>query len=78
MVEVRWRDATAYNGWMTGGEARRAGAAQCLSIGYLVRRSKRRLTLVQTQSVGSMTFEDRINGLFVIPRAWVSRVRRLR
>lgn len=75
IVEVEWVDSSSLHGWHSAADAA-AGtgnrALPCRSVGYLWKRNKHRLLLVQSQSGSGMLDEA-----FAIPARAITRVRTL-
>lgn len=78
LVLVRWLDAHTVGGWMKSDEyrrlARKASDLETTSVGYLLERTRRALTLVQSISPNNDTMADSIT----IPIGCVLSVKRMR
>lgn len=72
-VEVTWIDSSSSHGWDTLAGLRQERLVECRTVGYLVRNSRDRLNVVQSFSEWGKGSET-----WVIPRANIRRVRRLR
>jgi hypothetical protein len=74
-VEVEFDDACSSGQWRTMADHRRDdGPSRCRSIGYLLERSSRCITLAQSQSRDTQNVADTMS----IPRKAVIAIRRLR
>lgn len=73
VVEVVWRDACLWTGKRKPGRARRMKLAGRRTVGYLVRRTTRKIILAVTRDADG-TLDD----VYVIPFAWTTKVRYLR
>ena len=72
-VEVHWVDACSNSGWQGVNEPDDDEAIPCLSTGYLLRRSKREITLATNLNRLGHTGD-----WMTIPTSCVTKVRRLR
>lgn len=73
LVEVEWRDACTFHPWQSLSDARKDMTLRCWTVGYLVRNSRDRVSLVQSRGEHDKVAED-----WTIPRACIVRIRRLR
>jgi hypothetical protein len=73
MVEVTWHDASSTGSWRDVAVAAEAKTLEVRTIGYLLHRDARRLTLVQ-----SLAENEDVTGTMTIPAPWITRVRPLR
>ena len=71
-VEVTWTDATIFDGWRRADDIDRAGI-DVITLGWFLPPTKTEIKLGY-----SVTDDGKINELFIIPRAWVKKVRVLR
>ena len=74
IVEVEWWDARSFGGWSSPAEYAKKGIALCRTVGYLLRRNKREIVVVQ--NVGDTT--GNVSDATAIPTCCVKRVRRLK
>lgn len=74
VLEVTWFDANAKSGWGSREEYNQHDIAPVVSIGYLLRESKRSITLVSSQGVDW----DDVNGAIAIPKSWIAKQKILR
>ena len=75
IVEVEWEDSSSVHGWhelADAAEATGKRALSCKSVGYLWKRNRHRLLLVQSQAASEMVDE-----VFSIPSGAVQVVRTL-
>lgn len=72
LVEVEWRDAAGHLSWFEEGKS--GELAACVSVGYIIERTKRKIVLAQT--VGSSFGRVMTTGHQAIPAGCVVRVRR--
>ena len=73
VVEVEWWDSAAVHGWQAKADALASAgkkALPCKSVGYLWKRNKHRLLLVQSQSASGQAA-----GTFSIPMTAVAHLR---
>lgn len=73
LYRVEWADAVSVSGWFDPGEQSGDEAVLSISVGYLVRRNSREITLAQSINVLGH-FGDRIT----IPAGMIKSVRRIR
>lgn len=73
-VEVLWNDASTKGGWDTVSEYARHSPAQCSSMGYILKRTKKELILVMTKTLDN---KDCMQGI-AIPAKWIRKVRTLK
>lgn len=75
IVEVEWEDSSGYEGWHSKAEHIAAGVGVCRSTGYLLKSSRKAITLVQSLDDRGKHFKvaDSIN----IPRGAVKAMRKL-
>lgn len=74
MTEVEWDDANSNARWQDLGEMKNNHhVALCKSVGYLLKRDKKEILLVQTQAP-----EGDGAGVISIPIGFVRRVRRIK
>lgn len=76
-VEVTWRDShtTATTAWrdMEQAEEYHGEPCECSTVGYLIKRDRRGITLAMSVTQGGL-----LGALWHVPRGLVRRVRRLR
>lgn len=74
VVEVYWQDATSVSEWMTPEQALQETPVDCHTVGYLLYKSKSLLRVVRT------VYNDcsRVGDVFLIPTAWITRIRYLK
>lgn len=72
-VEVEWMDATAFIGWRTWDDAQGCGLSTIKTVGYLAPPTKTTLRVVPT-----LAANGDIGDVWLIPLAWVQKVRRLK
>jgi hypothetical protein len=73
VVEVEWRDAHSDGGWASRDEYEACTASVVRSVGYVLKRGREALTLVQSQDQSGEVCDS-----ITIPLGCVRRVRRLR
>ena len=74
VVKVTWTDAMAINEWKTTAELERekaADSAPCVSIGFLIKKTRQFFYVANTVSSGESEEEIVSNGIMMIPRKWV-------
>lgn len=71
IVLITWRDATALQDgyWEAFKTAKRHTAAKAHTVGFLVRRTKRQITVMQS------FHKQGAGGVFTIPTDWVTRIK---
>lgn len=69
LVTVRWEDCQSHNGWSSLDDACKAEPAEVVSVGWLIRKDKKVLTVAHGRSV------DEVLGYTVIPMSWVNDIR---
>ena len=77
-VEVEWDDARVKGGWRGLKEYRSYGLVRCRAIGYVIRRDRKVLTLVQ--QIGLKREDDGeqdVSDGIIIPASCVKRIHRL-
>ena len=73
-VEVIWEDSSFTQfGWTTPKESRRSKIMICRTIGYLTRKSKKKLVVVNSICTNGMVSDST-----VIPRACVKKIKRMK
>mgnify|MGYP001609693843 FL=1 len=72
LVEVTWHDAARYPTWTE--KIEEVSPATCVTVGYLVRKGRKNIVTAQSWSDEAECW----GGIWVIPRGWVTRVRRLK
>ena len=73
IVEVSWYDANGRGGWADRQDYESHGPAKIISVGYLLKRTKKFITLVGSQGEG-----DDVNQAMSIPMPWCSKIRIIR
>ena len=73
VVEVHWNDACSMSGWRDISQYRTHKPSSVVSVGYLLKKTKKVVTLVMTQGE-----EDDCNGAMAIPVPWITKYRVLR
>lgn len=73
MVEVEWHDACGSAGWKDIAEYNNLVPMKCRTVGYLLKQSKKEITIALTQAVN-----HDLNQSICIPAAWVTKIRKLR
>lgn len=79
-VEVTWEDAAGHNQWEMTRDAQTdfaQGAYEVQSVGYIVARTPRSLTLAQSRTLPGCYHGDQVNHMLRIPLGMVRKVRRL-
>lgn len=71
IVQVDWKDAASVSGWRKNDTE--PGLANCTSIGFLLNREPRHITLA-----GSLSNDDHHGDAISIPRAWIQRIKVIR
>ena len=72
-VEVEWDDSCSNNGWQCADTAKSHSTAQCRTVSYLVKSSKKSITLVQ-----SLSNTGNISELMAIPRGCIKSIKVLK
>lgn len=72
-VHVTWRDASTWTGWQPVKDADSHMPADCQTIGFLIRYSKKMVSLCH-----SINEYGKMGDCLTIPREWVQRVKRVR
>lgn len=74
LLEVHWHDACTTSLWRSRKDyLELAEPVHCRTVGYLLKKTKRSLTLIMTQGNN-----DDINGSMTIPRDWIQKITTLR
>lgn len=74
IVEVLWWDAQSVHGWDTlPGWRKEKALAECRTVGYLVKRTKREIVMAQ-----GIADNGKLSECWGIPAPWVTKVRLLR
>ena len=73
-VEVTWHDCTTHEEWRDRGDAETLRPVRCTTVGYLVKRSNRWVTLAGH----NMPEDEQVGSVHTIPMKWVTTIRRLR
>lgn len=71
VVQVRWADIVAGGGWRSEDAARKSQPAACVSVGYVLRRTRSTLVLASSWSEDGEVLQT-----IVIPRGAVKSVRK--
>ena len=74
VIEVSWWDANARSAWGSREEYMHHDIAPCLTVGYLLKQTKKSVTVVMTQGAD---FDD-VNQAISIPMNWVEKIKVLR
>lgn len=73
LLKVTWLDAKSLPaGWKSVKKAKKSKPAEIISVGYLVKKRKRSITLV-----ASLTDDGDCDGDVVIPRDWITKTEKL-
>jgi hypothetical protein len=70
IVEITWEDIASHQGWSPLSEHLAAGTALCFSVGYLIRKDKKQVTILQ-----SVCQDGDVTESLCIPRAVIQRIR---
>lgn len=74
IVKIEWVDAEVDAGWKTPEEIAEMKGADCITVGFLVRKpTKKAPCYVIAHTVGA-DHEGDVNGVIKIPRQWVKAV----
>ena len=70
LVEVTWHDAAGETGWETLYDAQQADIIVCVTLGYLIKKDRRRVV------IASSIRDDgaRVEHTTTIPRTWVVKI----
>ena len=71
IVQVDWNDAASIGKWEPN--EREPGLAKCTTVGFLLRRAPKHITLV-----GSFSNDNHHGEAISIPRAWINRIQVIR
>lgn len=74
VLEISWYDANAKSRWGSLEEYLEHDIAPVLSTGYLLKESKKSITLIQSMG----TDWDDVNGAIAIPKSWIIKRKVLR
>lgn len=80
VVKIVWTDAMAINEWKTVDELtkdEKEDEQPCISIGFLIKTTKKSYYVANTISSGETEDEIVSNGIMMIPRKWVTEVETL-
>lgn len=75
IVIIEWLDANAADGWTNMKKARSHPLAECFSVGYIVRRNFRQITLAQSISSDK---GDTCDALISIPTSCIKSIKELK
>ena len=73
IVVVHWKDATTVGGWNTRSAYLDHRPSSIVTVGFLLKKTKREITVVTTQDTSSGDYNQAIS----IPRSWVTSIRRV-
>lgn len=73
IVEVEWVDSAARGHWDSIEEYRKHDIVTCRTAGYLLKKNKRAVTIIQSQHA-----ESGLSDAMAIPMRAVTRIRRLK
>lgn len=65
LVLVTWHDAETQHGWESVSDARVDTIPACVSVGFVIKKTRKEIVLAQTIARGEL------NGRITIPRGWV-------
>ena len=74
IVEVEWVDSTSNDAWMSLGRHSKDTMIKCRSIGYLNRKDKKSVQILQSKGEGN----NSAMGSLMIPKGCVIRIRKLK
>ena len=77
LLKVFWKDTVASAYWMTHGQAKKGRAANVVSVGYLVRKNKKKVILAGTMDTSSHTGCD-YNSVIVIPTGCIIKMEEIK
>lgn len=72
LVEVKWDDISGQSGWDTPENVKKTEPVACITVGWQVKSTAKKLILVSTQS-DNKTYSDRNT----IPKGCVKSIRRI-
>lgn len=72
LVEITWQDAAHYKAWVSNIDD--TPTVEVKTVGYVVRQNRRDIAVAQSWSEELKMW----GGVWVIPKGWVTRVRRLK
>lgn len=70
IVEVTWKDSTTYDAWQHE-SGMISKVATCKTVGYLYSKTKNKVVLVASKSIGTVA------QMMVIPRKCIKKIRKL-
>ena len=73
IMEVHWQDANGLSGWKDISVYNEHQTANCKTVGYLLKRTSKTITLALSQCDNAD-----INSAIIIPLAWTTKIRILR
>ena len=71
LVLIEWEDIVSQNGWADKQEAKRGKPATCLSVGWIIHRDNRKIT------IGSDTGDDEYGNRTTIPMGCIKAIQYL-
>jgi hypothetical protein len=74
IVEVYWFDAHSRGGWDSVESYLEHDIAPVVTVGYLLRETKKSITITQTQGIE----QNDVNGAIAIPLSWIVKKKVLR
>lgn len=72
IVEITWTDSTTHGGWMDLDEANDSMAMMCTTVGYIVKKSRKQVTLAQSISANGQMGE-----ILCVPTSVIQELREL-
>jgi len=77
-IEVYWVDSHCINGWRNGRHAEKTiNDALCCTVGMLIKKTKKRITIVQSISLTKNGDVDNVAETITIPMCVVKRIKKL-
>lgn len=65
LVLITWKDAETSVGWEAIGDAQADTIPACVSVGFVIKKTRKEIVLAQTMARGEL------NGRITIPRGWI-------
>ncbi len=70
LVMLVWVDPTVRGGWKTPEEAEKAAVCECISVGFLIRRTRDQVTIANSLGAGEACYGEP----FTLPKACVRKL----
>ena len=74
LVKIEWLDANAADGWVSRARARTHPLAKCSTVGYVIKRNYRQITVAQSISTDK---GDTCDAIISIPTSCIQSIKEL-